>query len=68
MMVRYVSNDTFLESSFHVLFVGIKIVMTKNTFVVKSAKKLLSRDEISKNGQIDHSRTFTGLYRQEVSL
>ena len=37
----YVLNDKSLESIFHVLSDGIKIVTIKNTFVVKSAEKLL---------------------------
>ena len=41
MVMLYVLNDTSLESLFHVLFVGTKIVIIKTTFVVKSAEKLL---------------------------
>ena len=41
MVVWYVLNDKSLESIFHVLSDGIKIVTIKNTFVVKSAEKLL---------------------------
>ena len=37
----YVLNDTSLKSIFHALFDGIEIVTIKNTFVVKSAEKLL---------------------------
>ena len=36
----YVLNDISSESLLHVLFAGIKIVMIKSTFNVKSAKKL----------------------------
>ena len=41
MLSDYVLNNTSLESLFHVLFVGTKIVIIKTTFVVKSAEKLL---------------------------
>ena len=41
MVMLYVLNDTSLEFSMHVLFVGTKIVIIKNIFVVKSAEKLL---------------------------
>ena len=41
MVMLYVLNDTSLESLFHVLFVGTKIVIIKTIFVVKSAEKLL---------------------------